>query len=494
MLRTTLYAIAAYDPFPPLAKRKTVSDHHPRPTGNHAPGTRNEVFRMATIAPSPLAADQAPQGLDLDHFWMPFTNNRYFKQNPRLLASARGMHYTTTTGQTLLDATAGLWCVNAGHGRQAICDAVAEAVGTLDFAPTFQLGHPLPFRLATEVARIMPAGLDRIFFTNSGSESADTALKIALAYHHARGDKGRTRLIGRQRGYHGTNFGGMSVGGLGGNRARHLAQVWGVDHLGHTQRGALRFNKGLQPGNADLASELDELVALHGPETIAAVIVEPVAGSAGVLVPPRGYLQELRDICTRHGILLIFDEVITGFGRLGAATASEYFGVTPDILTMAKGLTNGSVPMGAVAASRFVHDTVVNNSPAGIEFYHGYTYSGHPVAAAAGLATLGLYREEGLFAKAAALAPVWEEAIHSLADCPHVIDIRNLGLVAGIELAPRDGAPGARATEVFQRAFAAGLLIRVTGDIIALSPPLIISAEQIHEVTATLRAMLHATA
>ena len=444
---------------------------------------------MATLAPTPPATD-----LDLDHFWMPFTNNRAFKQNPRLFASAKDMHYTTTTGLRLLDATAGLWCVNAGHGRQAISTAVAEAISTLDFAPTFQLGHPLPFQLATEVARIMPAGLDRIFFTNSGSESADTALKMALAYHHARGDKGRTRLIGRQRGYHGTNFGGMSVGGIGGNRTRHMAQVWGVDHLSHTQHGAVRFNRGLQPSNGHLASELDDLVALHGAETIAAVIVEPMAGSTGVLVPPQGYLQALREACTRHGILLIFDEVITGFGRLGAATAAEYFGVTPDIITLAKGLTNGSIPMGAVAASRHVHDTVVNNSPAGIEFYHGYTYSGHPVAAAAGLATLALYRDEGLFAHAAAMAPVWEEAIHSLADCPNVIDIRNLGLVAGIELAPREGAVGARGAEAFQRAFDAGLLIRVTGDIIALSPPLIVSAEQIHEIAAALRAVLLATA
>jgi beta-alanine--pyruvate transaminase len=448
---------------------------------------------MVAVQTIPAEAERAEE-LDLDHFWMPFTNNRDFKANPRLFAAAKDMHYTTTDGRKVLDATAGLWCVNAGHGRKAISQAVAEAISTLDFAPTFQMGHPLPFQLASAVAQMMPEGLDRVFFTNSGSESADTALKMALAYHHARGDKGRTRLIGRQRGYHGTNFGGMSVGGIGGNRARHLAQVWGVDHLSHTHRHARRFNKGLQPSNGDLAFELEELVALHGAETIAAVIVEPVAGSTGVLVPPQGYLQNLRDICTRHGILLIFDEVITGFGRLGTATAAEYFGVMPDMITMAKGLTNGAIPMGAVAASRHVHDTVVNNAPAGIEFYHGYTYSGHPVAAAAGLATLGLYQEDGLFARAAALAPLWEEAVHSLADCPHVVDIRNLGLVAGIELASRDGAVGARAFEVFRRAYDAGLLIRVTGDIIALSPPLILTVGHIDEITQTLRSILKATA
>lgn len=440
--------------------------------------------------PSALLDPASMVGVDLDHFWMPFTNNRFFKQNPRLFVAAKDMHYTTADGRQVLDATAGLWCVNAGHGRAAITAAIAEAAATLDFAPTFQLGHPLPFRLASDVARIMPEGLDRVFFTNSGSESADTALKMALAYHHARGDHTRFRLIGRQRGYHGTNFGGLSVGGIGGNRRRFVSQVWGVDHLSHTHGQAVRFQRGMQPGNGGLAEELEELVALHGPETIAAVIVEPVAGSTGVLVPPQGYLHALRDITRKHGILLIFDEVITGFGRLGTATAAEYFGVTPDIITTAKGLTNGTVPMGAVIASRDVHDTVVNGSPEGIEFFHGYTYSGHPVAAAAGLATLALYREEGLFENAAALAAQWEAAAHSLADCPNVIDIRNLGLVAGIELAPREGKPGARAMEAFHRAFDAGLLIRVTGDIIALSPPLMITAPQIETIFGMLREIL----
>ena len=453
---------------------------------------------MATLAKldirSPEELISAAGDVDLSHFWMPFTNNRHFKANPRLFASARDMHYVTTDALRLLDATAGLWCVNAGHGRAPIVAAIAEAAQTLDFAPTFQLGHPTAFQAASAVAKLMPEGLDRIFFTDSGGESADTALKIALAYHHARGEGTRFRLIGRQRGYHGTNFGGMSVGGIGGNRRRHVSQVWGVDHLAHTHGDAVRFQRGMQPSNGNLADELEELVALHGPETIAAVIIEPVAGSTGVLVPPQGYLQRLRDITRKYGILLIFDEVITGFGRLGTATAAEYFGVTPDIITLAKGLTNGAVPMGAVAVDRAVYDAVVDSSPAGIEFFHGYTYSGHPLAAAAALATMTLYEDEGVFAHAAGLARTWEDAAHGLRDAPHVIDIRNLGLVAGIELAPRDGAPGARAMDVFHRAFDAGLLIRVTGDIIALSPPLIVSQAQIHQIFDTLAQVLHQTA
>ena len=423
--------------------------------------------------------DPPPGERDLSHFWMPFTANKAFKAHPRLLASADGMIYRTPDGREILDGTAGLWCVNAGHNAPRITRAIREQAGTLDFAPTFQLGHPLPFEMATRVAGIMPEGLDRIFFTGSGSESADTALKMAIAYHRARGDGSRVRLIGRQRGYHGTNFGGMSVGGIGGNRRAYATQVWGVDHLSHTHNAVPRFSRGVPQSNVDLGTELEELIALHGAETIAAVIVEPVAGSTGVLIPPRGYLERLRAITQAHGILLIFDEVITAFGRLGAATAAEYFGVTPDILTMAKGLTNGAVPMGAVAASRQVHDTVVDAAAAGIEFFHGYTYSGHPLAAAAGIAALDTYAEDGLFARAAELAGHWEEAAHGLRDAAHVIDVRNLGLVAGIELEPRAGAPGARATEAFQRAFDAGVLIRVTGDIIALSPPLIIERAQI---------------
>jgi len=424
---------------------------------------------------------------DLAAFWMPFTDNRYFKAHPRLLSRATGMYYYTPDERAVLDGTAGLWCVNAGHAREPIVEAIRRQAGTLDFAPTFQLGHPAPFALATKLAALLPAGLDRIFFAGSGSEAADTALKMALAYHRARGEGGRIKLIGRQRGYHGTNFGGMAVGGIGGNRRQFGAQVTGVDHLGHTQRDVTPFTRGQPATNADLAAELDELVALHGADTIAAVMVEPMAGSTGVLIPPRGYLERLREITRKHGILLIFDEVITGFGRLGKATAAEYFGVTPDILTMAKGLTNGAVPMGAVAASRHVHDTIVQGDEPGIEFYHGYTYSGHPLAAVAGMATLDLYAQEGLFERAAAMSGYWEEAVHALADAPHVIDVRNLGLVAGIELRPREGAPGARALEVFRQCFDHGLLIRVTGDIIALSPPLIVERDEIDAMIGGLR-------
>ena len=419
---------------------------------------------------------------DLSAFWMPFTDNRSFKARPRMLAAADGMYYFTPEGRKILDGTAGLWCVNAGHGRRSIVDAIRQQAQVLDYAPSFQLGHPKAFELANRLAELMPEGLDRIFFTNSGSESADTALKMALAYHRARGEGGRTRLIGRERGYHGVNFGGMSVGGIGGNRRSFGTQLWGVDHLAATPRADAPFTPGQPGANEDLAEELERLVALHGPESIAAVIVEPVAGSTGVLIPPRGYLERLRTITARHGILLIFDEVITAFGRLGTATGSEYFHVKPDMLTLAKGLTNAAVPMGAVAASREVHDTIVQNAPAGIEFPHGYTYSGHPLAAAAGIATLDVYRQEGLFERVKKLESYWQQAVHSLRDKGHVIDIRNLGLVAGIELEPRAGAPGRRAFDVFQRCFDDGVLIRITADIIALSPPLIVSEAQIDEM------------
>jgi len=431
-----------------------------------------------------------PSAEDMSAFWMPFTANRAYKARPRMLSSADGMFYQTSEGRTVLDGTAGLWCVNAGHNAPSVTRAIQDQAAKLDFAPTFQLGHPLPFALATRLAALMPAGLDRIFFTGSGSESADTALKMAIAYHRSRGDGSRVRLIGRQRGYHGTNFGGMSVGGIGGNRRAFVTQVAGVDHLSHTHGVVPRFSRGLPESNVDLASELEDVVALHGAETIAAVIVEPVAGSTGVLIPPRGYLERLREITRRHGILLIFDEVITAFGRLGTATAAEYFGVTPDILTMAKGLTNGAVPMGAVAASRDVHDTIVDNAPDGIEFFHGYTYSGHPLAAAAGLASLETYAESRLFERAARLAPYWEAAIHRLQEARHVIDVRNLGLMAGIELSPRKEAAGARAMEAFHAAFDRGVLIRVTADIIALSPPLIISEGQIDHIVETITHIL----
>ncbi|MEO7634489.1 MAG: aspartate aminotransferase family protein [Sphingomicrobium sp.] len=413
-------------------------------------------------------------------FWMPFTANRAFKAEPRLLVSAKDMHYRTADGRELLDGTAGLWCVNAGHCRAPIVEAIQRTAAELDYAPTFQLGHPLAFELTTRLAALMPEGLDRIFLANSGSEAVDSALKIALAYHRARGDGGRTRLIGRERGYHGTGFGGISVGGLVNNRRAFGTMLTGVDHLPHTHSLAdMAFSRGQPTWGAHLADELERVVALHGAETIAAVIVEPVAGSTGVLVPPIGYLERLRELTAKYGILLIFDEVITAFGRLGAATAAERFGVTPDLITMAKGLTNGAVPMGAVAASRAVHDAIVEGAAEGIELFHGYTYSGHPLAAAAAIATLDVYRDEGLFARARSLEQAWEDALHSLNGARNVIDLRSIGLVAGIELAPRAGAPGKRGTELFHTCFDAGLLVRATGDTIALSPPLIVDEAQI---------------
>ncbi len=428
----------------------------------------------------------APIVNSLEAFWMGFTNNRAFKADPRLLARAKDMHYYTPDGRPVLDAVAGLWCVNAGHARPKIVEAIARQAGELDFAPTFNLGHPLVFELASRLRGVLPERLDHVFFCNSGSEAVDSALKIALAYQRAVGQGTRTRFIGRERGYHGVGFGGISVGGMVANRRTFGALLPGVDHMRHTHGSSAPFTRGQGETGAELADDLERLVALHGAETIAAVIVEPVAGSTGVLVPPKGYLQRLREIASRHGILLIFDEVITGFGRLGAGTAAEYFGVTPDLMSLAKGITNASVPMGAVAAADHVYEAVVNNAPAGIELFHGYTYSGHPLAAAAGLATLDVYAEEGLFARAAALAPTWAEAVHALEGRPHVVDIRNLGLVGAVELEPRDGAPGARAAEVFQRCFERGLLVRYTGETIALSPPLIISESQIDEVVGTL--------
>ena len=427
---------------------------------------------------------------DLDAYWMPFTANRQFKAEPRLLVAAKGMYYRTEDGREVLDGVAGLWCVNAGHGREEIAAAVGQQLLTLDYAPSFQMGHPLAFDFATALSKIAPAGLDRIFFANSGSEAVDTALKIALAYHRARGEGQRTRLIGREKGYHGVGFGGISVGGLVNNRRAFLT-LPGADHLRHTldlERNA--FSRGQPVHGAERADDLERLIALHGAETIAAVIVEPVVGSAGVLPPPVGYLERLRAICDAHGILLIFDEVITGFGRVGDVFASQLMGVTPDLMTTAKGVTNGAFPMGAVFASRAVHDALMQGSENAIELFHGYTYSGHPAACAAGLATLEIYRREGLLTRAAELAPVWEAAVHSLRDCPNVIDIRNLGLMAAVELSPRPDAPGARGYEVMVRTLKAGALIRITGDTIALSPPLIVSAEEIERLVATLRSVL----
>ena len=415
-----------------------------------------------------------------DSFWMPFTANRQFKAAPRLLSSAKGMWYMADDGRKVLDGTSGLWCVNAGHGRAEITEAVARQLEELDFAPTFQMGHPIAFRFAEALTAIAPGGLDRIFFTNSGSESVDTALKIALAYHRACGQGTRTKFIGRERGYHGVGFGGISVGGLVGNRRQFAAQLPGVDHLRHTHDPARNaFTKGQPEHGVELADDLERLVQLHGAETIAAVIVEPMAGSTGVLLPPKGYLDRLREIATRHGILLIFDEVITGFGRLGTPFGVEAFGVVPDMVTTAKGLTNGCIPMGAVFCRREIHDAMMQGPVNAIELAHGYTYSGHPVACAAGLATLDIYAREGLLSRGAALHAKWEAAVHQFDHHPLVADVRNYGLVAGIELQPREGAPGARGYDLFVACFNAGLLVRATGDTIALSPPLIIEEAEI---------------
>lgn len=420
---------------------------------------------------------------DMEAFWMPFTANRQFKSQPRLFASAKDMYYTTVDGRQVLDGTAGLWCVNAGHCRPKIVEAVQQQVATLDYAPAFQMGHPKAFELADRLVQLLPDAYDHVFFSNSGSEAVESALKIAIAYHRARGEGTRTRLIGRERGYHGVNFGGISVGGISTVRKFFGSLLTGVDHLPHTHSLEHQaFSKGQPEWGAHLADELERLVALHDASNIAAVIVEPVAGSTGVLIPPQGYLQRLREICDKSGILLIFDEVITGFGRLGTGFAADYFGVQPDLITVAKGITNGTVPMGAVFARKGIYDAFMHGPENAIELFHGYTYSGHPLACAAALATLDTYAEEGLFQNAHSLAGYWEDAVHSLADLPHVIDVRNLGLVAGIELASIPGKPTARAFDCFIRAFERGLLIRTTGDIIALSPPLMLEKRHIDEM------------
>ncbi len=433
-------------------------------------------------------------GLEESAFWMPFTANRQFKKAPRLLARAEGMYYWTPEGRQILDGTAGLWCVNAGHCRPKIVEAVKRQVAQMDFAPTFQMGHPIAFQFADRLVKLAPPGYSRVFFTNSGSESADTALKIALAYHRARGEGQRFKLIGRERGYHGVNFGGMAVGGLVTNKKMFGPGVAGVDHIRHTHDPVRNsFSRGQPAQGAEFADELERLCALHDASTIAAVIVEPVAGSAGVLVPPKGYLERLRELCTKHGILLIFDEVITGFGRLGHPFASHRFGVMPDIFTTAKGLTNGTVPMGAVFIKDSIYEAFMQG-PEGIELFHGYTYSGHPLACAAGIGTLDTYADEGLLTRASTLEKHWEDAAHALRDARHVVDIRNCGLIAAIELEPRAGAPGRRAYEAFVKAFEIGVLIRVTGDIIALSPPLIVEKPQIDRLFQCLREVLQTVA
>ena len=434
-----------------------------------------------------------PRDYPLDPFWMPFTANRAFKAAPRMLVGASDMHYVTEDGRKVLDGTAGLWCVNAGHCRPRIVEAIRKQAGAMDYSPAFQMGHPGAFRVAERVAKLAPGDLERVFYTNSGSEAVDTALKIALAYHRARGEGHRSVLVGRERGYHGAGFGGISVGGIPANRKAFGSLLPRVDHLAQThdlEHNA--FSRGQPAWGAHLADELEKrIIPLHDASNIAAVIVEPMAGSAGVLVPPKGYLERLRAICDKHGLLLIFDEVITGFGRTGPCFAADAVGVVPDMLVIAKGITNGTVPMGAVVARRGIYDAIVEAAPAGmIELFHGYTYSGHPLATAAAEAALEVYEEEQLFKRAQDLAPYFQEAVHSLREMPHVIDIRNMGMVAAIELEPAAGKPGARAFAAFLKCYERGALIRTTGDIIALSPPLIISKAQIDELVGTLGSVL----
>lgn len=434
-----------------------------------------------------------PRDYDLEPHWMPFTANRQFKSAPRMFVGAKDMHYLTEDGRRVLDGTAGLWCVNAGHCRPTIVEAIKRQAEVMDYSPAFQMGHPSAFRVAERVAKMAPGDLDHVFFANSGSEAVDTALKIALAYHRARGEGQRTVLVGRERGYHGAGFGGMSVGGIPANRKAFGNMLFRVDHLAHTHNlKENAFSRGQPAWGAHLADELESrVIPLHDASNIAAVIVEPMAGSTGVLVPPRGYLERLREICDKRGLLLIFDEVITGFGRTGPCFASEAVGVVPDMITVAKGITNGTVPMGAVIVRRGIYDAVMNAAPPDtVELFHGYTYSGHPLATAAAEATLDLYEKEQLFKRAQELAPYFAEAVHSLREAPHVIDIRNMGLVAGIELEPRPGKPAARAFQAFLRCYEKGVLIRTTGDIIALSPPLIIAKEQIDELVGTIGTVL----
>jgi beta-alanine--pyruvate transaminase len=433
---------------------------------------------------------------DLDAFWMPFTANRQFKANPRLLARADGMYYWTADGREVLDGVAGLWCVNAGHSRREITEAVTKQLSIMEYAPAFQMGHPIAFELANRLAKIAPPNMDRVFFTNSGSEAVDTALKIALAYHRARGQAQKIRLIGREKGYHGVGFGGISVGGMVNNRKAFAASmIPGVDHLPHTldvEHNA--YSRGLPQWGAHLANDLERLIALHDASTIAAVIVEPIAGSAGVVLPPSGYLKRLREICDKNDILLIFDEVITGFGRVGKPFASLAFDVTPDLMTTAKGLTNGAMPMGAVFSQRKIYEAFMQGPENTIELFHGYTYSAHPVACAAAIATLDVYAKEGLLTRAASLSPQWENAVHSLRGLPHVIDIRNYGLIGAVELEPRAGKPAARGFEVFLKCFERGVMVRQTGDTIAMSPPLIIEQKQIERMVETLGAVIRETA
>ena len=438
----------------------------------------------------------AMSNVNLQHYWMPFTDNRRFKAKPRLVASAKDMYYTTVEGKQVLDGLATLWCVNAGHGRPRIVEAIRNQAGELDFASSFALGHPLPFRLAERIAAIAPKGMERVFFTNSGSEAVDTALKMAIAYHRLRGEGTRTRFIGRERSYHGVNIGGTSVGGVASNRKAYSGILLpGVDHLRHTHdlsRNA--FSKGQPRHGAELANELEErLIPLHDAANIAALIVDPVAASGGVLVPPDGYLQRLREICTKHGILLIFDEVITGWGRLGTPFAAQRFGIEPDLMTFAKGITSGAVPLGGVIVKNSVHETFMNAQGAGMEFFHGYTYSGHPLACAAGIAALDTYEEEGLFTRTD-LARAFEDGVHSLKGLPHVVDCRNLGLIGAIELASRPGAPSERGYEVFEKCWDRGVFVRPVGDSVAFCPPLIAQKKHLDQMFGTVAEVLKTVA
>ena len=428
---------------------------------------------------------------NLEAFWMPYTANRQFKANPRMFVAAKDMHYTTSDGRQVLDGTAGLWCCNAGHGRPKIVEAIQQQAAELDYAPAFQMGHPKAFELASRLVQLTPPGMDHVFFTNSGSEAVDTALKTALAYHRVRGEGSRFRLIGRERGYHGTGFGGVSVGGIVANRKMFGTLLTGVDHIRHTHDLARNAYSRDEPEfGAEYAEDLERVIQLHDASTVAAVIVEPVAGSTGVLIPPKGYLERIRAICDKYGVLLIFDEVITGFGRLGTPFAADYFGVTPDLMTVAKGITSGVIPMGGVFVKKEIYDAFMQGPEHLIEFFHGYTYSANPVACAAALGTLDTYQEEGLLTRAADLASYWADAVHSFKGLPHVIDTRNLGLIGAIELESIPGQPTKRAFTAFLNAYEKGLLIRTTGDIIALSPPLIIEKHHIDELFGKLREIL----
>jgi beta-alanine--pyruvate transaminase len=446
------------------------------------PGIKPGMTVESDMAQTRVAAATVPN--DLESFWIPFTPNRAFKRAPRLIARAKDMHYYTPEGRAVLDGTAGLWCTNAGHNRDPIVAAIQAQAEELDYSPAFQFAHPKSFELASRVAALAPGDLNRVFFCNSGSEAVDTALKIALAYHNVRGEGSRTRLIGRERGYHGVGFGGLSVGGIVANRKLFGTLLAGVDHLPATyNREHQAFTKGEPDWGAHLADDLERIVALHDASTIAAVIVEPMAGSTGVLPPPKGYLQKLRAICDRHGILLIFDEVITGFGRLGYPFAAERYGVVPDLMTFAKGITSGSVPMGGVVARDGIYEAFMRGPEHVVELFHGYTYSAHPLACAAGLATLDLYRDERLFERAKALEPKWADAAMTLKGLPGVLDIRTVGITAGIDLASRPGAPGLRGYETMERAFhVEDLMVRIAGETIELMPPLIVSEQQIGEI------------